>query len=51
MLRIAEKLDFQTGTLAEVRQRNDNQPPNSRFPFLQLLWLKNFQNEVEILDF
>ncbi len=33
MIRIAEKLDFQMGTLAEVRQRNDNQWPNSCFGY------------------
>ena len=31
MQRIAEKLGFQMGTLVEVRQRNDNQWPNSCF--------------------
>ena len=31
MSRIAEKLGFQMGTLVEVRQRNDNQWPNSCF--------------------
>ncbi len=41
---IAAKLDFQTGTLVEVCQRNDNQLPNSFF--LLLFWLKYFQNEV-----
>jgi len=30
-LQVAEKLDFQTGTLVEVRQRNNNQWPNSYF--------------------
>ncbi len=31
MKRIAEKHGFQMGTLVEVRQRNDNQWPNSCF--------------------
>ena len=31
MIRIAEKLGFQMGALVEVRQRNDNQWPNSCF--------------------
>ncbi len=31
MIRIAEKLGFQTGTLVRVRQRNDNQLLNSYF--------------------
>jgi hypothetical protein len=31
MIRIAEKLGFQIGTLVEVRQRNDNQWPNLYF--------------------
>ncbi len=31
MIRIAEKLGFQMGTLVEVRQRNDNQWPNLYF--------------------
>jgi len=38
---IAEKLDFQTATLVEVRQRNDNQLPNS--------WLRIFSRPIEPL--
>jgi hypothetical protein len=34
MLIIAAKLDFQTGTLVELRQRNDNQMPNCVFDII-----------------
>jgi len=34
MLRIAEKLDFQTGTLVEIRQKNGNLPPNPFFAII-----------------
>ncbi len=34
MIRIAEKLEFQMGIIVEVRQRNDNQWPNSCFSII-----------------
>ena len=56
MIRIAEKLDFQTGTLVEVRQRNDSPWPNSCFDYYCCrnifeikLKILNFQDRFDIL--
>jgi hypothetical protein len=48
MPKIAEKLGFSMRRTVEVRQRNDNQPPN---PFLQLLWLIYLRDKIKKLYF
>ena len=49
MPKIAKKLDSQTGAMVEVRQRNDNQPPNSCFCYY--CGCNIFKMKLEILIF